>query len=142
MEWRRIPKEASTKPTTGSYRDWKPHLAEEAEHQCVYCAIPDASFGGIRNFHVEHFRPKSKFVDLKNDYANLFFACAICNTFKGNDWPNGSKDNDLSLAGYVNPSKRCYGDLVSIDPHSHMAESTVPAGLYMVERLYLKIARN
>ncbi len=137
MEWRRIPKEASNRPTTGSYRDWKPHLAEEAKHQCVYCAIHDASFGGIRNFHVEHFRPRSKFVDLTDDYANLFFACAICNTFKGNDWPNGSKDNDISLAGYVNPSRRCYGDFLSVDRESHMAKSIVSAGIYMIEKLYL-----
>ena len=61
------PKEKTQQPTKGKYSDWKEILAEEGFNQCVYCAIPDACFGGIRNFHVEHYRPKSKFKKLENN---------------------------------------------------------------------------
>jgi 5-methylcytosine-specific restriction endonuclease McrA len=103
MNWRRIPKEKTVQPKKGRYSDWKEILAEEGFNQCVYCAIPDACFGGIRNFHVEHYRPKSKFEKLENDIKNLFYACAICNTFKGDDWP-GEPEKDFFAPCYPDPS--------------------------------------
>jgi hypothetical protein len=72
MRWRRIPKEKYQAPQKGTYSDWKPQLAKEGFQQCVYCAVGEPAFGGFRNFHVEHYRPKKKFAQLENDYANLF----------------------------------------------------------------------
>jgi hypothetical protein len=60
MKWKLVPKRGSSQPTTGTYIDWKSLLANEGFHQCVYCALPDAALGGERNFHVEHYKPKSK----------------------------------------------------------------------------------
>ena len=60
MEWFKIFKENSVQPKTGKYSDWKEIIADECKHQCVYCALSESRFGGIRNFHVEHYRPKSK----------------------------------------------------------------------------------
>ena len=89
MKWFRIPKENSKQPKSGKYSDWKARIAEECKHQCVYCAISESRFGGIRNFTIEHYRPKKRpeFSHLVNDIKNLYLACPICNTFKGNDWP-------------------------------------------------------
>lgn len=74
MNWKRIPKENSSQPSTGTYKDWKELLSVEGFHQCVYCSISEAEFGGIRNFHVEHYKPKSlpAFASLVNTYTNLF----------------------------------------------------------------------
>ncbi len=45
--------------------------------------MPDA-FGGT--FEVEHYRPASKFKDLRTEYSNLFYACRACNGRKGKKW--------------------------------------------------------
>lgn len=134
MKYRRIPKENANQPPTGSYPDWKPLLAEEGSHQCVYCAISDASMGGIRNFHVEHYRPKSRFPDLENRFTNLFYACPICNTFKGNDWPT---EPTLEVRCYPDPSTNDYDLLFTIKSPSGEIEGNVIASRYMVEKIYL-----
>lgn len=134
MKWFRILKENAIQPQTGSYRDWKAQLAEEASHQCVYCAIPDAAMGGIRNFHVEHYRPKSRFPALENIYTNLFYACPVCNTFKSNDWP---AEPDFETRCYPDPSVNDYGQLFIIDLQSGEIQGNVVASRYMVERIHL-----
>ena len=91
MKWFRIPKESSPLPKSGKYySDWKEDLSKEGKEQCVYCSVNINTFGGIRNFHVEHYRPKAKdkFPHLEHVYSNLFFACSICNGFKSDDWKN------------------------------------------------------
>lgn len=62
---------------------YKPALAEEFHHSCVYCSLPDA-FGG--NFEVEHYRPQKKFEKLRTEYSNLFYSCRACNGRKGQQW--------------------------------------------------------
>ncbi len=134
MNWRRIPKENATQPQTGSYKNWKPQLAEEGFHQCVYCAIPDAAMGGIRNFHVEHYRPKSLFPDLIDTFTNLFYACPICNTFKGKDWP---AEPDHKIQCYPDPSVSDYEVLFTINLQSGKVHGNVVASSYMVEKIHL-----
>lgn len=134
MNWFRIPKENAIQPQTGTYGDWKIQLAEEASHQCVYCAIPDAAMGGIRNFHVEHYRPKSRFPALENIYTNLFYACPVCNTFKSNDWP---AEPDFETRCYPDPSVNDYRQLFIIDLQSGEIHGNVVASRYMVEKIHL-----
>lgn len=136
MIWKRIPKENSTQPKRGTYSDWKGLIATECFNQCVYCAINERNFGGIRNFHVEHYRPKSRFPDLINDIKNLFYACAICNVFKGNDWPN-EPDTKFSKSCYPNPSETDYNTLFSIDDNKGVLEGEFIASKYITEKLYL-----
>lgn len=138
MNWRRIPKETTTKPTIGRYSDWKTTLSEEGFHQCVYCTISENSFGGIRNFHVEHYKPKGlpQFAHLENDYANLFFSCSICNSFKSDDWPNEPRD-DYSIDCYPDPSKKDYSELFKVVERTAIIEGLNIAGGYMENKLYL-----
>jgi hypothetical protein len=136
MKWIRVDKTAFVTPSTStSYRDWKADLAEEAQHQCVYCAIHEKALGGFWNFHVEHFRPKSKFPKLTNDYRNLFYACAICNTFKSNDWPR-EPDDALSTACYPDPSIVDYNEIFAIDERGSISGMNV-AARYVIEKAYL-----
>ena len=134
--WKRIPKENSKQPNRGTYSDWKELIAEECFNQCVYCAINEGNFGGIRNFHIEHYRPKSRFPELINDIKNLFYACAICNVFKGNDWPN-EPNKKFSNSSYPNPSEIDYRKLFSIDDNKGVLEGKFISSKYIVERLYL-----
>jgi hypothetical protein len=137
MKWRIIKKNPSQTPSTGSYSDWKPQLAKEANFQCVYCCIHEANFGGIRNFHVEHLKPQSKFPTLINSYSNLFYACGVCNVFKSNDWPNDLAGDDFSKAGYPDPSQVDYNEFIEINSHNGSLTSKSPAGKYVIERLHL-----
>lgn len=138
MNWFRINKAATEWPTTGGYQDWKPILRLEGAGQCVYCAIHEQSFGGERNFHVEHFKPKSKppFRRLRNAFDNLFYACAICNTFKGSVWP-GAVPVNFSRAGFVDPSRFDYCVIFAVDPKTAQLSSETRAGRYMLEQLHL-----
>jgi hypothetical protein len=138
MNWKRIPKEASIPPTYGSYSDWKPQLSVEGFHQCVYCCISETSFGGVRNFHVEHYKPKGllQFKVLENDYFNLFYACAICNSFKSDDWPK-DPDNTFSFSCYPDPSKINYCELFSVNEIDGLISGQNNTGIYLINRLYL-----
>lgn len=136
MKWRRILKEKSVQPDHGVYSDWKEIIAEEGFHQCVYCAVPEPVLGGIRNFHVEHYKPKSKFDSLRNDIKNLFYACPICNTFKSNDWP-ADPLADHSIASYPDPSTVDYSDLFDIDMRTGQVSGRYVASRYVLEKLYL-----
>lgn len=137
-KWKRIDKTRSLKPTQGTYQDWKPQLAEEAEGRCVYCAIFDAELGGQRNFHVEHYKPKSlpEFVSLKNDYDNLFYACPICNTFKSNSW-FPIKENDWDSSQYPNPALYNYGDFFEITTDVFTITGNNVVGEFLIQRLHL-----
>ena len=138
MEWFRIAKESSVQPPNGRYTDWKPMLAEEAKQQCVYCAIHEAQFGGTRNYHVEHYRPKSRleFAHLENDIANLFYSCCICNCFKGNDWPSEPRP-DNNTSAYPDPSIVNYADIFTVNEVTGIIESDFVAGKYLINKLYL-----
>lgn len=137
MKWFRIPKEDAIIPTKGTYKDWKPQLSEEGNHQCVYCCIGENPFGGIRNFHVEHYKPKSKdeFKHLENEYENLFFACSICNCFKSDDWPNDPNDN-LDNTCYPNPAVIDYNEIIDIKDDFILNGNTV-ASNYIINKLFL-----
>jgi len=136
MYWFKIDKASTTIPQSGTYHEWKPLLAKEAKNQCVYCAIHEGSFGGERNFHVEHFKPKSRFRSHINNYYNLFYACAICNTFKGDEWP-GTPGHNLSQIGFINPSVVDYSRIFQSNATSSRLVSRHKAARYMIEQLYL-----
>lgn len=138
MNWKRIPKENSQQPSSGTYKDWKSLLALEGFHQCVYCSISECDFGGIRNFHVEHYRPKStsRFPHLENTYSNLFYACSICNSFKSDDWPN-EPNVQMDISCYLEPSQINYSDIFDIKFPSGLIEGKNVAAKYMSHKLYL-----
>ncbi len=136
MRWFRVPKEVSVQPVSGHYRDWKQQLAVEGCRQCVYCAIHESAFGGFRNFHVEHYRPKRSFPELEDDYQNLFYACGICNVFKGADWP-ADPTEALDQPAYPSPSEIDYCEILSTDETTGEVRANCVAGNYLVQKIYL-----
>ena len=137
MKWFRIPKEETNKPTKGTYSDWKEALSIEGKQQCVYCAINIKSFGGLRNFHVEHYKPKDKkyFPELTNEFSNLFFSCSICNCFKGNDWHDEPTEH-LGGKFYPDPSVINYSDFLTNDC-DFVVQSDSKTGNYIINKIYL-----
>lgn len=138
MKWIKVASTGRIQPTTGKYNEWKAQIATDCGRQCVYCAIPESKYGGLDNYHVDHFRPKSikRFARLENIIANLFLACAICNRFKSDDWPNDPA-NDNSIAAHIDPSVHDYNDVFELDTASFNILGKVTAAKYIIERLFL-----
>lgn len=136
MKWRRIDKSKSSRPSKGTYSDWKPELAREGDHRCVYCSIHENRLGGERMFHVEHLKPKSKFKHLTNDYDNLFYSCPICNTFKSNSWFDVD-EGDFDSKHYPNPCNFDFSDFFEADKDNWRLSGHHTTGTFLVERLHL-----
>jgi len=70
-----------------NYKQFKPDLRAEFSGQCVYCRMLDR-LKGEEGFGVDHYRPKSLFPRLEAEYANLYYCCNRCNSWKREFWPN------------------------------------------------------
>jgi hypothetical protein len=138
MIWARVVRAVRHQPAHGSWRDWLEQISRDCGGRCVYCAIPESRYGGIENFHVDHFRPKSvpRFRRLSKSIGNLYLSCAICNRFKGDDWPNDPAA-DHSVPAYPDPSDCDYNTLFAWDKTTHQLDGKFTASRYVVERLYL-----
>ncbi|MDZ4729402.1 MAG: HNH endonuclease signature motif containing protein [Planctomycetota bacterium] len=72
-----------------AYRDPQVKLLLRAEtsDKCAYCEskIPHVDFGDV-----EHIISKAARPDLRYEYANLTYACGVCNTKKGNYHNDGT----------------------------------------------------
>lgn len=120
-------------PHYKDYKKYKPHLRKDFLYGCVYCFIHENEWGGLRHFHVEHFRPKSLFPELITEYDNLLYACDVCNIYKGNDWPGDNLHGNC----YLNPCEHDYDDHFQVSVITwKIGGLTLPAR-YMIERLHL-----
>ena len=136
MRWPNVVGKSRVQPTKGDWHDWKQEIADHCGGHCIYCAISEARFGGVRNFHIEHYRPKKKFPKLENDIRNLYLACAICNVLKCDDWPSDPLA-DHSVTAYPDPSLADYNQLFDISIATYEVHSPTVAGKYLIERLLL-----
>lgn len=133
MNWKKINNDDRVQ-REGKYPDWKQEIANDCYNQCVYCSIHEALWGGIDHFHIEHFRPQSKFEDLENTITNLYHACPICNRFKSDDWPS---EPDLNKVSYPDPGDINYTDLFNLDSVSFTLVGKHVASNYLINKLYL-----
>jgi len=83
-------------------------------------------------YAVEHYRPRKKFPELELDWSNLFYACAKCNSYKGNYWP---LDNEPF---FPNPCDDVMADQVWY--RDGVLEARTPAGQLMCDSLWLNVA--
>jgi len=121
-------------PRQQNYQRYKRYLRDDFFYACAYCAFHENEHGGPRFFTVEHYRPKSRFPALRNEYANLLYACSVCNSYKGNDWP---ADDPLAAGkGYIDPCAHDLDEHIGPAPDDRVAGLT-PVGRYMVARLAL-----
>jgi hypothetical protein len=135
MNYIKINNDSRIQPSVGVYSDWKEQIASDCFFQCVYCAIPESRWGGIDNYHIDHFKPQSIFDELTHIIINLFYACPICNRFKSKDWPSNS--GDINAICYPNPSDFDYNDLFEIDGSNFKLKGKYTASIYLINRLYL-----
>lgn len=65
------------------YERYRPWLRDEFVFRCVYC-LKREQWGTIRRtYDIDHFRPQTLRPELALDYDNLLYACASCNSAKG-----------------------------------------------------------
>jgi hypothetical protein len=140
VKWVNLVGKRREQPAAGRWHDWKQAIADFCEGRCVYCAIHEGRFGGIRNFHIEHFRPKVRFPDLEDAIANLYLACAICNVLKCDDWP-AEPSADHSTAAYLDPASVDYNAVLSVIAPSYEVSSETMAGRYLIQRILLNRAQ-
>ena len=70
------------------YVSYKPYLATDFFNRCGYTDCSDFWFGGVNNFHIDHFVPWKNYPanpKLKIDYQNLVYCCSYVNILKSND---------------------------------------------------------
>lgn len=135
MNWKKIDNTVRVQPKTGNYSDWKQQIADDCFNKCVYCSIHEQPWGGIDHYHIEHFRPKSKFKKLENTIQNLYHSCPVCNRFKSDDWPN--IPTSLNRICYPNPSKIDYSTLFLPLNGDFLLRGKTIAANYLINRLYL-----
>lgn len=117
-----------------NYRDYKPYLAADFANRCGYTNCPDTWFGGIDNFHIDHFVPWKKYPELPNletDYSNLVYSCSYVNISKSNDEGQylDPCDEDYNKHFF----RDTYGNII---PHAQSAKA-----VYMHKKLKLYLKR-
>jgi len=116
-----------------NYQRYRPYIREDFCYCCAHCLMPEHLAAGERNFHLDHFKPKSHFPELRFEYSNLYYSCSVCNQNKGAKWPSSK----LQEKGYR------FIDTCIENFSSHFSEEDgklvplTPAAEYTQERLRL-----
>jgi hypothetical protein len=134
MNWKKIDN-ATRVQNVGEFKSWKQQVSNDCFNQCVYCSIHENPWGGIDHYHIDHFRPQSKFPHLKHIITNLYHSCPVCNRFKSDDWP--SEPDDLEKPCYPDPSVHNYCDLFHLNTENYNLSGLYVSTKYVVNRLFL-----
>lgn len=125
-----------------NYRLHKCALRVDFNSRCGYCDSTDEYFGGLSGAHIDHFAPKSKFPELKNQYDNLVYACPFCNRAKSNKWiGNDAKTPNNGREGFVDPCSDEFDTHLSRRPSGEIVPKS-RLGEYMVEEMKLRLMRH
>src|SRR6266481_6956296 len=87
----------------GGYQSFRPYVREDFRERCAYCLLEEIVAAGEENFELDHFRPKSRFPELLNDFYNIYYACHPCNHIKRDAWPPSALE--LRGVGFVDLCK-------------------------------------
>jgi hypothetical protein len=74
-------------PPSG-YSNYRFYARIDFERRCAYCLLREIFAGGIENFELDHFRPKSRFPKEESNFYNLYYSCHPCNRIKHDTWPS------------------------------------------------------
>lgn len=88
-------------------------LWEMQKEKCCYCEQKIPQEGHLKA--VEHFKPKSIFKNLTNDWKNLLLSCSQCNGKKSNKFPVELTD-ELDEPKVVYLKRNSDGNSLIIDP--------------------------
>lgn len=115
-----------------NYRSYKPYLANDFFNKCGYTNCSDFWFGGVNNFHIDHFIPWKQYPlrpNLETDYQNLVYCCSYVNILKSND-----------TGIYLDPCDEDYNYHFQRDDIGTIIPIT-PAAIYMYKKMKLYLSR-
>jgi uncharacterized protein (TIGR02646 family) len=126
-----VPKRTYSGSKLTSYRGYKKHLKKDFQGRCGYTNCSHLWFGGSSNFHIDHFKPKSKYPHLETEYKNLVYSCSYVNIAKSDD------DFD-----YLDPCEEDYNEHFYRDVKGNIYPiSTSSKAIYMHTKLKLYLGR-
>ena len=90
------------------HREYVTYLQIVFNYRCAYCLTPDSRLGGLEAMKVDHFRPESRFPELRLAWINLYYSCDVCNNRKS-DHPRANEEEQ----------GRQFVDICQEDPDNH-----------------------
>ena len=136
-----IPPKRSIITQKFNYKDKKikQQLAQDFHMSCGYCGDSHYFVGGINNFHIDHFAPKSLFKELENNYQNLVYSCPYCNCSKSNKWVGHTAEEAIiGNKGFIDPCDAIYSEhLYREEDGSIMYKTDLGKYIYNELKLYL-----
>lgn len=112
-----------------SFKKFKEELFQEFDGKCCYCGVKAYS---PKMVDIEHFKPKSLYPDLANDYENLLITCRECNIYKGPYFPLNDNGEPLLL----NPRKDNFSEHIKICENGYL-EGLTERGKATIDTLKL-----
>ena len=111
-------------------------LFAEQTGQCVYCGRR-ISLDRLREFHIEHFRPRSGYPEQELDYANLFLSCGP--EHEHGPWPTcGSHKADWFEENcHITPAPESCAERFRFRSSGRIAGDDTPEAAKMIQVLNL-----
>jgi uncharacterized protein (TIGR02646 family) len=119
--------------TYSKYTSFRWFLRNDFNQRCGYCDDPDTHYGQKVDYHIDHFKPTSKFPNLETNYSNLVYSCPYCNVAKSGKWQKTD--------GFVDPCDAEYGIHLERNNKGKIKAIT-PRGEYIVKSLKLFLKRH
>jgi hypothetical protein len=118
----------------GGYRSFRPFVREDFGRCCAYCLFSEILADGEENFELDHFRPRSLFPHLLNDFYNIYYSCHPCNLTKRDAWP--SPELEERGVSFVDLCKEEFAVHFLAKPDGNW-EGVTELGSYTIEMLRL-----
>jgi uncharacterized protein (TIGR02646 family) len=108
-------------------------LEEDFNKSCGYCDDPNLYYGQKLDYHIDHFKPKSRFPELEVEYKNLVYSCPYCNRAKSNKWK--------AKNGFIDPCSQEYDKNLQRNDKGEI-QSITERGKHIVQELRLYLQRH
>jgi uncharacterized protein (TIGR02646 family) len=98
--------------------------------RCAYC---ESEIGTVASPHIEHYRPKHRYLSLTFEWKNLLLSCPICNDkgHKGTKFPNQYQKGPLIDPSIENPANHLEfiydptNALATVEAKTNRGETTI-----------------
>lgn len=110
------------------FNQYRQEIREDCQGRCIFCDTHENEVGGEEYMTLDHFRPKDKYADLKDQPTNLAWACSVCNNLKDNTWPAyGTPNTVIGNKGFIDPFQDNLNDYFDVQPDGEFKALQAPA---------------
>ena len=111
-------------------------LFAEQTGQCVYCGR-GMSLDRKQHYHIEHFRPQSKYHDLQLDHTNLFLSCGPDSDLGSRNTCGHHKDDWFEEDCHIPPAPEACAERFRFRSSGHISGDGSPEADKMIGTLNL-----